>query len=172
MKAARIGKVGVILAPAVDRTLFPVDVRAGIGAADKPDVAWREARTALRLTTAREPVLEQAESGALALLAELPREVLRGNPGVASLVRMAGDPGNPWEESRETLDTLEAYCAAGSLRRAADVLHLHLHLHHSSVARRIDLISRALSVDLTTPMGLTRARVALTAWRLLGDHRG
>ncbi len=174
VKAARIGRVGVILASAVDRTLFPAGVRAGIGAADKPDLAWREARTALRLTTAREPVLEHAELGALALLAEVPREVLRGNPDVAALVRVAGDPGNPEEEtqearesreSRETLDTLEAYCAAGSLRRAADVLHLH----HSSVARRIDLIGRALSVDLTTPTGLTRARVALTAWRLLGD---
>ncbi|MFD9247245.1 helix-turn-helix domain-containing protein [Streptomyces sp. NPDC059556] len=189
VKAARMGGVGVLLASAVDRTRFPAGVRAGLGAADRPDLAWREARTALRLTTAREPVLAHAELGALALLAEVPREVLRGNPDVAALVRLAGAPGGPGEdargdrdsraardtqttrpgqatrEARETLDTLEAYCAAGSLRRAADALHLH----HSSVARRIDLIGRALSVDLTTPTGLTRARMALAAWRLLGD---
>ncbi|MDX2563769.1 helix-turn-helix domain-containing protein [Streptomyces sp. TX20-6-3] len=174
VKAARIGGVGVLLASAVDRALFPAGVRAGIGAADRPDLAWREARTALRLTCAREPVVDHAELGALALLAEVPREVLRGNPDVAALLRVAGAPGGPEEqtpqaqvarEAREMLDTLEAYCAAGSLRRAADVLHLH----HSSVARRIDLIGKALSVDLTTPTGLTRARLALAAWRLLGD---
>ncbi|MFF2304246.1 helix-turn-helix domain-containing protein [Streptomyces sp. NPDC058128] len=192
VKAARIGGVGVLLASAVDRDRFPAGVRAGLGAADRPDLAWREARTALRLTTAREPVLEHAELGALALLAEVPREVLRGNPDVAALVRLAGAPGDPEEDARgngddreaqapreareaqtprearealDTLNTLEAYCAAGSLRRAADALHLH----HSSVARRVDLIGRALSVDLTTPTGLTRARMALAAWRLLGD---
>ncbi|MCD2466430.1 helix-turn-helix domain-containing protein [Streptomyces sp. MBT42] len=186
VKAARIGGVGVLLAPGMDRDRFPAGVRAGLGAADRPDLAWREARTALRLTTAREPVLDHAELGALALLAEVPREVLRGNPDVAALVRLAGAPGDAEEDARgngdgreaqapreaqtprealDTLNTLEAYCAAGSLRRAADALHLH----HSSVARRVDLIGRALSVDLTTPTGLTRARMALAAWRLLGD---
>jgi DNA-binding PucR family transcriptional regulator len=58
-----------------------------------------------------------------------------------------------------------AYCALGSLRRAADLLHLH----HTSVARRIEQIGKTLGIDLIAPVGLTRARVALTTWRLLDD---
>lgn len=163
VKAARIGGVGVVLAAAVDPARFPAGVRAGVGAADGPDLAWREARTALRLTTEREPVVLHAELGALALLAEVPTEALRANPDVAALVRLAGQEAP--QEVRELLDTLDAYCAAGSLRRAAEALHLH----HSSVSRRVDLLGKALSVDLTTPTGLTRARLALTSWRLLTD---
>jgi DNA-binding PucR family transcriptional regulator len=68
---------------------------------------------------------------------------------------MAGNP--------EDLETLDAYCAAGSLRRAAD----RLHLHHTSVARRLEQIGKTLGIELTEPAGLLRARVALTAWRLL-----
>ncbi|TDD35661.1 hypothetical protein E1287_13475 [Actinomadura sp. KC06] len=44
-----------------------------------------------------------------------------------------------------------------------------LHLHHSSVARRLEQIGRTLGADLTEPAGLTRARLALTVWRLLRD---
>jgi DNA-binding PucR family transcriptional regulator len=51
------------------------------------------------------------------------------------------------------------------LRRAADVLHLH----HSSIARRLEQVGKTLDIELTEPIGLTRARVALTAWRLLND---
>ncbi|MEV0384711.1 hypothetical protein [Nonomuraea sp. NPDC050643] len=43
------------------------------------------------------------------------------------------------------------------------------HLHHSSVARRLDHLSRALGIDPTDPTGLIRARLALTTWRLLND---
>ncbi|MFE0102418.1 helix-turn-helix domain-containing protein [Streptomyces sp. NPDC059009] len=66
---------------------------------------------------------------------------------------------------RHRLTPLEAYCAAGSLRRTADLLHLH----HSSVVRRLEQLGRALDFELTEPDGLLRARLALTAWRLLDD---
>ncbi|MFE1560004.1 helix-turn-helix domain-containing protein [Streptomyces sp. NPDC058734] len=155
VKGAVVAGVGVVLAPAVEPDRFPQGVYAGIGAAGRPDVAWREARTALRFATAREPVVRYAALGALALLAEVPREVLRGNPDVAALARLAGSP--------EDLETLDAYCATGSLRRAADLLHLH----HSSVARRIEQIGRVLDLDLTGTPGLYRAGLALAAWRLL-----
>jgi DNA-binding PucR family transcriptional regulator len=65
----------------------------------------------------------------------------------------------------DDLETLDAYCATGSLRRAADLLHLH----HTSVARRLEQIGKSLGIELTGPTGLTRARLALTAWRLLHD---
>ncbi|MFD9367269.1 helix-turn-helix domain-containing protein [Streptomyces sp. NPDC060020] len=76
---------------------------------------------------------------------------------MAAVARVAAHP--------EDLATLDAYCATGSLRRAADLLHLH----HSSVARRIDQIGKALGLDLTDPTALLRATLALTTWRLLDD---
>ncbi|MFJ6718440.1 helix-turn-helix domain-containing protein [Streptomyces sp. NPDC091259] len=154
-KAAPLADVGVILAATVDPARFPAGVRAGIGSAGGPHRSWRQARTALRFTTPREPVIRHTALGALALLAETPPDALRDNPDVVAVARLADFP--------EDLETLDAYCAAGSLRRAADLLHLH----HSSVARRLEQIGKTLGIDLTDPTGLTRARLALTARRLL-----
>ncbi|MBT2482402.1 helix-turn-helix domain-containing protein [Streptomyces sp. ISL-94] len=157
VKAAPLGDVGVILSTAIDPARFPAGVRAGIGAAAGPDRSWRQARTALRFTGPREPVVRYADLGALALLAEVPKDTSRDNADVAAIARIAGSP--------EDMETLDTYCATGSLRRAADVLHLH----HSSVARRLEQIAKTLDIELTDPTGLTRARLALTAWRLLDD---
>jgi PucR C-terminal helix-turn-helix domain len=157
VKAAPLADVGVLLATTMDPTRFPAGVRAGIGAADSPDRSWRQARTALRFTTPRQPVVHHDDLGALALLAQVPLDAARDNADVAAIARMAGNP--------EDLQTLDAYCATGSLRRAADLLHLH----HTSVARRLEQIGKTLRIELTEPTGLTRARLALTAWRLLGD---
>ncbi|WP_405922598.1 helix-turn-helix domain-containing protein [Streptomyces sp. NBC_00035] len=157
VKAAPLADVGVILATREDLARFPAGVRAGIGAAESPDRSWREARTALRFTTPREPVIRYADLGALALLAEIPQETARENTDVAAIVRMADTPAD--------LETLDAYCATGSLRRAADLLHLH----HSSVSRRLEQIGKVLGFELTQPTGLVRAGLALTAWRLLDD---
>ncbi|SEE46250.1 PucR C-terminal helix-turn-helix domain-containing protein [Streptomyces sp. 2112.3] len=163
VKAAPLADVGVILATTVDRTHVPASVRAGIGASESPDRSWREARTALRFTTPRRPVVHYDGLGALALLAQVPRDAARDNADVAAIARLVGDPGAPGDP--ETLETLETYCAAGSLRRAAELLHLH----HSSVARRLEQIGKTLDLDLTEPTGLLRVRVALAAWRLLDD---
>ncbi|HEY7199065.1 MAG TPA: helix-turn-helix domain-containing protein [Candidatus Dormibacteraeota bacterium] len=157
VKAASVANVGVILATAVDPARFPAGVRAGIGGAEIPHRSWREARTALRFTTARQPVVHYDDLGALALLAQVPQDAARDNADVAAIARMAGNP--------EDLRTLDAYCATGSLRRAADLLHLH----HSSVARRLEQLGRTLNMDLTEPTGLTRATLAMTSWRLLDD---
>jgi hypothetical protein len=155
VKSAPLDGVGVIMAAAIDTSGFPPDVRAGIGAAGSPDRSWRQARTALRFTAPRRPVVHYDDLGALALLARIPPDAMRDNADVAAIARL----------SAEDLETLDAYCATGSLRRAADVLHRH----HSSVARRLDQIGRTLTTDLTTPTGLTRARLALTAWHLLNN---
>jgi PucR C-terminal helix-turn-helix domain len=157
VKAAPLAGVGVLLATTLDPARFPPGVRAGIGAADRPDRSWRQARTALRFTSPREPVVRYDSLGALALLAEIPEDAARDNADVAAIARMAGNP--------DDLETLDAYCATGSLRRAADLLHLH----HSSVARRLDQLANTLGIDLTQPSGLLRARLALTTWRLLND---
>ncbi|MFF0750572.1 helix-turn-helix domain-containing protein [Streptomyces sp. NPDC004267] len=156
VKAAPLGDVGVVLATAVDAGRLPADVRAGIGDGGSPERSWRQARTALRFATAREPVIHHAELGALALLAEIPAAAVRENPDVEAVARIAaGD--------RDDLDTLDAYCHTGSLRRAAELLHRH----HSSVARRVEQLTRAMGFDVTEPAGLGRARIALSAWRLL-----
>ncbi|WP_433410514.1 helix-turn-helix domain-containing protein [Saccharomonospora azurea] len=157
VKAARLGDVGVVLATSVDVEGVPADVRAGVGTAGAPDESWCRARTALRFATTRQPVVHYDELGALALVADLDRDTLRGNADVAAVARLADLP--------EALDTLEAYCATGSRRAAADLLHLH----HSSVARRLDQLGKILGIELTEPGGLVRVTLALAAWRLLQD---
>ncbi|MEV4176267.1 helix-turn-helix domain-containing protein [Nonomuraea sp. NPDC049709] len=157
VKAAPLADAGVILATTLDPAGIPAGVRAGVGGAESPDRSWQQARTALRFTTARRPIVHHGDLGALALLAEIPADAARGNADVIAIARLAGTP--------EDLETLDAYCATGSLRQAADLLHLH----HSSIARRLEQIGRSLGIDLTEPTGLTRARIALTAWRLLDD---
>ncbi|MFD0370583.1 helix-turn-helix domain-containing protein [Streptomyces sp. NPDC127114] len=154
------GEIGVLLTTAVDPARFPDGVRAGVADADSPETSWRQARTALRFTTDHQPVVHYADLGALALLADVPDAAARANPDVAALARAVAGP-----EGQEALETLDAYCATASLRRAAE----RLHLHHSSVSRRLDQLGKALGLDLTAPTGLTRARLALTAWRLLAD---
>ncbi|MCT2591040.1 helix-turn-helix domain-containing protein [Streptomyces sp. N2-109] len=158
VKAAPLGDVGVILATTVDTARFPTGVRAGIGAAAGPDRCWLEARTALRFTTAHRPVVHHDDLGALALLAHIPRDAAQENLDVAAIARLAAHP--------EDVETLDLYCATGSLRRAADLLHLH----HSSIARRLEHIGKALGIELTQPTGLERARLALTIWRLLNER--
>lgn len=158
VKAAPLSDVGVILATMVDATNFPAGVFAGVGAAtDDPARSWQQARTALRFTTEREPILHHANLGAWALLAQVPRDVARDNDDVNAIARMAANS--------DDMETLDAYCATGSLRRSAEILHRH----HSSVARRIEQIGKALDIDLTEPAGIVRANIALTSWRLLDD---
>lgn len=63
VKAAPLAGVGVILATAMDPTRFPTGVRAGIGATESSDRSWREARTSLRFTTPRQPVVHYTGLG-------------------------------------------------------------------------------------------------------------
>jgi DNA-binding PucR family transcriptional regulator len=91
------------------------------------------------------------------LLAHVPQDAVRGNADVAAIARVAGNA--------EDLATLDVYCANGSLRRAANLLHLH----HTSVARRLGQIGKTMGIELGEPTGLLRARLALTAWRLLDE---
>ncbi|TDV57754.1 PucR family transcriptional regulator [Actinophytocola oryzae] len=157
VKAAPLAGVGVILATTLDPARFPAGVCAGIGAATRPDQSWREARTALRFATARQPVVHFGDLGSLALLAGIPGETARANDDVAAIAGLAACP--------DDLETLDVYCTTGSLRRAAELLHLH----HSSVSRRVEQIGKAIGIDLTDPTGLLRARLAITTWRLLAD---
>lgn len=160
VRAAQLADVGVLLATTVDPgARLPADLRAGIGTAGDPHRSWQGARTALRFTTAHRPVVHHDELGAIALLAHVPEGLVRDNPDVVVIDRIAGDP--------DDLRTLDAYCATGSVRRAAETLHLH----HSSVARRLGQIARNSGIELTAPGGLLRASLALSAWRLLSNDQ-
>jgi DNA-binding transcriptional LysR family regulator len=144
--AAAVPSSGVLLATKLGE--FPPGVRAGVGADPHPARAWREAQVALRFTTSRTPVVHHTDLGALALLAHVPADNLRANADVTAVAAL----------SPEDLETLDAYCATGSLRRAADLLHLH----HSSVSRRLEQIGKVLDVT-----DLARVKLALAAFRLL-----
>ncbi|GAA3880088.1 PucR family transcriptional regulator [Streptomyces sedi] len=138
-------------------------VRCGVGGTASPAtaaVSWAQATTALRFTDTDDPdeqVADHAALGPLALLAEVPRERLRAEPGVRALAALAEREGG-----RPVLAALSAYCRTGSLRRAA----ASLHLHHSSVADRLSTVEEALGWRLHRPEGLLTAQLALYARRL------
>jgi PucR C-terminal helix-turn-helix domain len=153
-KAAPLGEVGVILAATVDPARFPkasapasAPPTAPTGPGSRPGSPWASPPPAGRSST--------PTTWARWRCWPTCPDAVGANPDVAAIAGVAADP--------EDLATLEAYGAAGSLRRAAG----RLHRHHSSVARRLDQLGAALGIDLAQPTGLLRAHLALTTWRLL-----
>ncbi|WP_407562497.1 helix-turn-helix domain-containing protein [Streptomyces sp. 184] len=137
--------------------------RFGVGGGVAPvraHVSWAQARTALRFAGTGGPgeaVADHDALGPLALLAEVPAERLRADPGVRALAALAARDGG-----ESSIAALDAFCRTGSLRRAA----AELHLHHSSVAARLARAEAALGGRLREPDDRLRARLALYAWRL------
>lgn len=137
--------------------------RFGVGGGVAPvraHVSWAQARTALRFAGAGGPgetVVDHDALGPLALLADVPAERLRADPGVRALTALAAREGG-----ESGIEALDAFCRTGSLRRAA----AELHLHHSSVAARLARAETALGARLREPDDRLRARLALYAWRL------
>jgi hypothetical protein len=169
-----VSDVAAVLAeePAVpDRWDVPVGARLAwsrpFPAAEAP-AAWREARTALRFsvpsTHARGPYSDQEgvvvpadRVGAFAVLAErLTAEDIARNADVLALDRIVLQEGN------DTVPILEAVAATESLRRAA----ANVHLHHNSVATRVQRSERILGFPVTEPYGRARLLVALVLRRL------
>lgn len=146
-----------------------VCLTVGIGDSVSParaGLSWTQARTALRFAAttscpvaaaAGETVVDHAELGPLALLAEVPPERLRAEPGVRALAELAERDGGEL-----SIAALAAFCRTGSLRQAAHALHLH----HSSVAARLAVVEEALGWRLHEPNDRLRAHMALYAWRL------
>lgn len=98
----RGGEVDVLSATTVDGTRVPAGVRAGVGAATSPDRSWQEARTALRFTTPRRPVVH-AELGAPALPARVPEDAARANADVAAIEwKGVRTSANEWEASEQS----------------------------------------------------------------------
>jgi hypothetical protein len=158
-----VGAHGVVLTGA-DRSLpelaLPDGHRAGIGSA-VPALelarSWQESLLALGFAgiLGRGPVVPYAELGALAALAAIRTET--ADPDTAALRQLSLS-----EQGRRDLQVLEAYLATASVRDAAAALHLH----HSSVARRVRHLGQQLGWDLDRPADRLRAQVALILCRL------
>ena len=129
-------------------------LRCGVSGAAVPagcPRAWAQAAAALKFTTVGLPeqaVISYNTLGPLALLAELPPELIQLQPDVAALDRLAQTPAGS-----QDVQALDVFCQTGSYRAAASALYLH----HSSVASRLAHVEEALGLLLDTPEGRFRA---------------
>ncbi|WP_264669824.1 helix-turn-helix domain-containing protein [Arthrobacter sp. VKM Ac-2550] len=143
-------------------------VRVGIGPrvpVARIHLSYHHALDVLPFTGDGSPVsrvISHAELGNLTLLARVPRDDLLKLPDLPALQAIERKDGG-----RAELEALEALCRTGTLRRAAKALHLH----HSSVARRIGNVEEVLGYRLIGPIPLTSAYAAVLALRLLKSDR-
>ncbi|MEW2503014.1 helix-turn-helix domain-containing protein [Amycolatopsis sp. NPDC047767] len=124
-------------------------------------VSYAQAVLALRLTTVDEPGpshVDAAELGGLLALAD-GCDSPAATAEVSRLDRVLA--AHPW-----ALATLTAVAAEPSLRAAAAVLHVH----HSTLQSRVDLLAQALGYGVASPAGRTRLTVALVLRRFRGTR--
>ncbi|MEV7098212.1 helix-turn-helix domain-containing protein [Amycolatopsis sp. NPDC051045] len=166
-RSALLGRVRAVLATGEGPGPLPDGSRAGIGP-ELPaiDVArsWAAARTALRFTSAAEPVVWWERLGGLAALdGQLGQADLAELADVRALDRLAGEP-----HGEDTLAALDALCATGSARKAAAVLHRH----HSTMPARLARAEAVLGFDVDSPAGRFRLHLALMLRRLRDNDTG
>ncbi|MCI2417307.1 helix-turn-helix domain-containing protein [Saccharopolyspora sp. K220] len=157
----RLGDLDVTIEPA-GRGREPSAPRSATGPLvelrDLP-LSYQQARLALRFTRADadEPGPAHVEAAALGGMLALadgcdsPAAIAE----VALLDRVTST--HAW-----ALATLTAVAAESSLRGAA----VALHVHHSTLQGRVELLDRALGYSVVTPLGRTRLTVALALRRL------
>ncbi|AQZ65929.1 unnamed protein product [[Actinomadura] parvosata subsp. kistnae] len=146
--------------PSPARTGIPPELLAGARVGIGPELpgaraaeSWAGARTALRFTGPHDRVMRWSELGALALFADLPEQAIAALPDVRAMSRLG----------EESLLAVRALCLAGSIRGAAQAVHLH----HSSLAARIARAESVLGFSLGDQPGRMRAHLALALVRLL-----
>jgi hypothetical protein len=159
VRAATIGDTEAVLVTTTLQARLPDTSRVGIGPelpGARAAESWAGARTALRFTGPHDRVMRWPDLGALALFADLPEQAIAGLPDVQAMSRLG-------EESRLAV---RALCLAGSIRGAAQAIHLH----HSSLAARIARAESALGFSLGDQPGRMRAHLALALVRLLANQ--
>lgn len=122
--------------------------------------SWEQARRALRFASSTwhgRRVIAFERLGSLALLGELPVSRLLGASDVVRLNDFATT-----EAGALAVDTLEAFCLFGSLRRTAD----ELHLHHSTVAARIAQVEAVMGWNVGEALDRFMATLALMMRRI------
>jgi hypothetical protein len=120
----------------------------------------REARVALRFCAADHPLTRAEWLGAMALLADVPAELLHASEDVRALDVIAAEPSG-----EIVLSALLAYCRTTSVRQAAAMIHRH----HSTLPARIEHAADVLGFSLDQAYGKFRLYSALIA-RHLRDH--
>ncbi|MCR6483973.1 helix-turn-helix domain-containing protein [Amycolatopsis sp. OK19-0408] len=160
-RSARLGAVRAVLTTGEVPAELPDGGRAGVGP-ELPAIdaarSWTAARTALRFTSATEPVVWWERLGSLAELAgKLGAADLAELTDVRALDRLAAEP-----HGEDALATLTALCATGSARKAA----VAVHRHHSTMPARLARAEAVLGFDVDTPAGRFRLHLALMLRRL------
>ncbi|MGH3725226.1 MAG: PucR family transcriptional regulator [Mycobacterium sp.] len=182
IRSATIGRVGALLCQATGdtRTLsdhlnavivreFPPAPRLvqgpwiGIGTStaviDAP-TSWAQAQRALRFASSTgfgRRAIAYERLSLLEVLADIPPEHVREIGDIVRINEIASTASGAVE-----VDTLEALCVFGTLRRTAT----ELHLHHSTVAARIRHIEQLMGWDLDDPMDRFLATFVLMLRRI------
>lgn len=132
--------------------------RQGLGIPATPDAlrsSWDSAVIALRLTSARQPIVDAGSLGSVLLLAQAAETAVTRQPDVAAL-------GVIEKHDERAIDQLEAITASDSLRSAA----VAAGVHHSTLQAHAIEWNAALGFDLRSPSGRVRLALALALYRL------
>ncbi|MFK4085691.1 helix-turn-helix domain-containing protein [Kribbella sp. NPDC020789] len=160
--SGRVGDHLVSLWTGADAEPAP-DVRTGIGPlvpAIRAADSWRDACTALRLSSPEAPVVRSDDLGGLLVVVERLRpEDIAASPDVAALDRIAAEAGGD-----DLLAILRAFAITESVRKAAALVFRH----HSTVAYRLEHAESVLGFSFGTASGRFRLQLALTM-RALGS---
>lgn len=170
---ARVGDVlAVILQHSPSLKIgVPEGLAIGIGEPLPPDRvhdSWEGAKTALRFSLPSRSsrathriidavIVDVRKMGCLRVLAEaVDRRDVQDLPDIQA-IHVLADNGLP-----DTLNVLEAVAATESIRQAAQLVHLH----HNTVAHRVEAAEEVLGFPLREIYGRTRLLIALTLYRL------
>lgn len=130
-----------------------------VTAIERCAVSWTSARAALRLAAlggSWPNVLNAHEAGGFLALVDLDPASVAKIPDVQRIAAIVAEGG------REDMLLVDCVTTTASLRRAAEMLHMH----HSSATYRVERLSKRLGFDLKEPENKLRARLALTLWQL------
>lgn len=178
VRATRLGDVlAVVLRerPPVD-VCVPKGLSVGLGEALPPGrihESWEGAKQALRFALPSRSqgvpsrmidatVVDIAKAGCLRILVDAVDHLDVAGLGDVQTIRELEEKGLP-----DTLNVLEAVAATESIRQAAQLVHLH----HNTVASRVEAAEEALGFHLRENYGRTRLLVALTLYRLHGSSQ-
>ncbi|AMT72293.1 PucR family transcriptional regulator [Mycobacteroides immunogenum] len=182
IRAVTIGRVGALVCQGTGNTTtlsdhlndvivgeFPASPHSaqgpwlGIGSSvaviDAP-VSWSQAQRALRFASSTgfgRRAIAYERLSLLEVLADIPAERVREIDDVVRINQIASTAAGAVE-----VDTLEALCQYGTLRRTAT----ELHLHHSTVAARIQHVEQLMGWNLDDPIDRFLATFALMLRRV------
>lgn len=166
------GVLAVILRQEPDLTVgIPIGLAIGVGEPFPPErlhESWHGATTALRFSQpskrARGPytkldavVVTISDVGPMRVLAEAVDHAQVRDLADLKILRQLAETGPP-----DTLSVLEAVSATESIRQAAKLVHLH----HNTVAQRVESAETALGFSFRGSYGRSRLLVGLTLHRL------